>query len=186
MKEVNLNNHPEIEKEYAELVIKIVSYHTDRLIRSIRDRTIDSEIEQNCNDYYLAIKRSSDRGITKREMGRVGPFAKHQQRDRTAIINTLIDAGKIEYIAIPKNKQGRLREAYVTTDSCISVKREQTASKFKSVYWDNDLLQWVVQAKTPRENEVIELGYSDTEGDAISKYNEFTAKHPGKFPKYNK
>ncbi len=107
---------PKINKEHAEWAIEFVRYHTDRLILIIRDRIADSEFEQDCNDYYLAIMHSADNGITKREMGRVRPFAKHQQRDRAAIIKSLKDAGKIDLVAIPKNKQGRLREAYVAIE----------------------------------------------------------------------
>ena len=110
------SEEPIIKKEHAAWAIEFVRYHTDKLILAIKDRIADSEFEQDCNDYYLTIERSANRGITKREMGRMRPFAKHQQRDRLAIINSLMSAGKIDSVVIPKNKQGRNREAYVAIE----------------------------------------------------------------------
>ena len=107
---------PEIKKEHAEWAIEFVCYHTDRLILAIKDRIADSEFEQDCNDYYLTIMRSAKRGINKREMGRMRPFAKHQQRDRASILNSLMSAGKIDFVVIPKKTQGRNREAYVAIE----------------------------------------------------------------------
>jgi len=107
---------PVIGREHAAWAIEFVRYHTDRLIMTIKDRVADSEFESDCNDYYLTIMRAADRGITKREMGRVSPFRKHQQRDRTAIINSLMAAGKIDFVTIQKNVQGRKREAFVAIE----------------------------------------------------------------------
>jgi len=173
---------------------KLALICANKLIRALQCKVVDSDFKQGCEEYYQAIVSSASKGITNREMGRMRPFAKHQHYDHDAIIKSLMESGKIEYIIIPKKTQGRQRKAYISTDSrdiynispVTSVKKNPAGSEFKSVYWDNSLFKWQVQAKTLRNNIVIPLGHYDTEVEAINRYNEFTAEHPGKFPKLNK
>ena len=162
---------------------KAASICAGKLIRACQCVIDDPDIEASSKEYCQAIERFASKGITNREMKRMPPFSKHPG-DHADIIKSLIETGKIEYIIIPKKTQGRQRKAYVIAGS--QYKSEQTGSEFKSVYWNNNLIKWVTQAKMRRNGKVILLGYYDTEDEAIKKYNEFTAKHPGKFPKYSK
>ncbi len=163
---------------------KLALICANKLIRATQCVVNDLDFEQGCKEYYSAIVNSADKGITSREMGRIRPFAKHQQQDHAAIIESLMKAGKIEYMTIPKSKQGRLRRAYIVTG--LPDSNEQKPSTFKSIYWDNSIFKWIVQAKTRKDNVEIPLGRYDTEEEAVKKYNEFTAEHPGKFPVYSK
>ena len=72
--------------------------------------------EQDCTDFYKAILRGGAQGITKREMDRMRLFTKHSDSVRAAIIKSLTNEGKIDFVIIHKNKQGRLRKSFIAIE----------------------------------------------------------------------
>lgn len=140
---------------------------------------VDFDFGQVCDEYYSAIVKSADKGITNREMTRQRPFTKYQHY-HAEIIKYLIEARKIQYAVIPKNKQGKSRKAYTATGLFYTDERKPL--NFNPVYWDNNSFKWVVQAKALKNNIIIHVGNYDTEEEAIKKYNEFIDRHPEDFP----
>jgi len=151
----------------------------NKLIKAIDGLVDNSDFDKVCEEYYTAIIKAAGKGITNREMSRKPPFSKHQH-NHAVIIKSLFEAGKIEFITIPKNKQGKLRKAYVATG--LFYVGEQTPLDFNPIYWDNNNFRWVVQAKALKSNHISYVGSYNTEPEAVKAYNEFIDNNSGRFP----
>ncbi|MBZ0266254.1 PriCT-2 domain-containing protein [bacterium] len=61
---------PVIEYEHALWASKFVGYYTELLAHQVKQRIADTDFERIVNDFYLAISKAGERGLTEYEMNR--------------------------------------------------------------------------------------------------------------------
>jgi len=107
---------PIITYDHALWATRFVGYHTELLAREVKQRIADTDFERMVNDFYLAIQRAGERGITERDMNKMKPFRSYSQRDRKPAMDTLISGGQIALTRVNHSGAGRPRFAYVVVE----------------------------------------------------------------------
>jgi len=102
---------PVVKKEHAEFAIAFVDWSIACLVHQVNARVADSPFEARTKECLRAIAKSGERGMTEREMGRHGAFAKLTPKERLEALTALNDAEQVERVQI--KTAGRPRIAYI-------------------------------------------------------------------------
>ncbi|QDP46547.1 MAG: putative bifunctional DNA primase/polymerase [Prokaryotic dsDNA virus sp.] len=102
---------PVVEKRHAEFAIAFVDWSIECLVHQVNARVADSPFESRTKECLRAIANAGERGMTEREMGRHGAFAKLTPKERLEALTALSDAEQVERVQI--KTAGRPRIAYV-------------------------------------------------------------------------
>jgi hypothetical protein len=104
-------DYPGIQTCDAEWAITFVKWCQSRMIYEVRTRVADSPFQAKVKECLVALLRAGSRGLTTREMGRSGPWARLNLRERASVLEALQVAGQTVEVRI--STQGRPRVAWV-------------------------------------------------------------------------
>ena len=104
---------PTITAEDAEYAITFVKWSLAKLIHEVEVRVSDSPFQSKVKECLLTLIKAGDRGLTDREMGRLGSWAKMEVKERQKVLDALAVAGQASKVQIPT--KGRSRIAWVAT-----------------------------------------------------------------------
>lgn len=105
--------YPTIQVEDADWAITFVKWCQARMIHEVSTRVADSPFQAKVKECLVALMRAGARGMTVREMGRTGVWARLTLRERSAVLEALEVAGQATEVTMPT--QGRPRVAWVAT-----------------------------------------------------------------------
>ena len=102
---------PTITVADAEYAITFVKWSLDKMIHEVGARVSDSPYQAKQKECLLDIIKSGDRGLTERDMGRSGAWARLPLKERGSVLDALKVAGQVALVEIPT--RGRSRMAWV-------------------------------------------------------------------------
>lgn len=108
----------EINEHDASWAIKYVSHNATRTVERLKTAVADSEFEALCNQVFLVIRNSGERGATDRELGqKARKFKAVDQRMRLNALNSLSMTGDIQRVEFPSTSgRGGKRIAWIAVD----------------------------------------------------------------------
>jgi hypothetical protein len=107
-------NRPTITVEDAEWAITFVKWSQSKMIAEVESRVSDSPFQAKVKECLLTIVKAGKRGLTARDMGRIGAWAKLQVKERESVLEALTIAGQVAEVEIPT--KGRTRVAWVAIE----------------------------------------------------------------------
>jgi phage/plasmid primase-like uncharacterized protein len=96
-------------KDDVEFAISYVKSLGLRFVKTVIEKVNTTQYEKDKNEFLQAIKSYGDKGISNRDIGRKKPFYRFPKRDRTAILDDLLESELITKIMV---QEGRKRQVY--------------------------------------------------------------------------
>jgi hypothetical protein len=84
---------------------EFVSHHGDKFIKAHREQP-QNQFEKDCNEILKAIRKASDQGLTKNELGQIKRFKSLGGEQRKDIIKVLVDDDLIRAVEGDVSKKG--------------------------------------------------------------------------------